>query len=146
MSAASEDHRHSHTTSHVFMALVAAILAAVAAYLWLTDGPAPLNWPVIFPATSTSPSAPAPSAPAVRTQAIVQPSAPLAGDDPAPVPAPVAARPLTPEAALTAPQAVANPPPPSPQTGALDPQVAADAAAVGMTSRIRPADPAPAGQ
>jgi hypothetical protein len=134
MSTADREHHHPHGASfgHIVLGLVAGALALIAAYLWLTDGAAP----VAISITSTSP---APSSVPVAAAPLDRPAATSVASPPphaqiqavAPTPTPIAA-----ETVQDAP----------PQNGALDPQVAADAAAVGMTARVRPAEPAPPGQ
>jgi len=130
MATAGEERRRSLSAGHIFMGLVAVALGLTAAYLWLTDG---------------NPSRP------FHLQSPAPPAA-VAAIMPAKDPAVVVSRP-TPAAPKPVPQAAPQPAvasapetAPADQTGAVDPQVAADAAAVGMTVRVRPSDPGSPGQ
>jgi hypothetical protein len=160
MSTAGEEHHPRHSAGQVFMALVAGALALIAAYLWLTDGAAPVPLPAAL-APAEPAAAPVSAPPVVAGPAAAPVSAPpvVAGPVDPPVVQAEASHPLQPPArTLTpsptlAPPTVAPPPPrfapvqdDPPQAAPIDPQVAADAAAVGMTARVRPADPAQPGQ
>jgi hypothetical protein len=108
----------------ILLGLLVFILLFGAAYLWLTDGgsqtlslgaPKP---PVVMPASPPTP--------------VAAKLLPLPKAGPAAVkPAPTSASPPEPNAE----------PEPARPAGPVDPQVAADAAATGMTSRVRPVEP-----
>lgn len=126
MSTAGEEHHRSRSAGHIVMGLVAGVLALIAVYLWLTDGSRP--WLAALKPSAPSPAAVAATPPADHSSvALRRPAAPSESAKPVPAPGSVAA---TPDAASLA------------QTGTTDSQVAADAAAAGMTSRLRPNDSA----
>lgn len=131
MSTAGEEHHRSHTAGNLFMGLLAAALALTAAYLWLSDGTRP--WRFTLPAPASPPAAAAAIAPPVN-QSVATTRAP-----------PTPARAIAPVAPAAAPT-TAPVPASADQTAAVAAQVAADAAAVGMTSRVRPSDPPTPGQ
>jgi len=137
---------HSSILLHLLMGLAAALLALAAAYLWLTDED-------VTPISLPEPSA---AAPPSQPSAVPQAAAPTIAVPPASSTAlapPQAAAPVPPQAvaaasvgapasALTAsPSPTADSPTGQAPAQALDPQVAADAAAAGMTTRVRPAPP-----
>lgn len=128
MSTAGEEHHRSHGTGYVLMALLAFALATIAAYLWLSDGNLPWRAILRAPATSSAHVAPA-MGPSMATPARTVLARP-------------ARRPQPNNSAATAPQVEV----PADQSQPVDAQVAADAAAVGMTSRVRPSEPAAPGQ
>ena len=140
MSTVDEEHKPSHTLGHVLMGLVAFALATAAVYLWITDNGRPFS--LSLPFAGPSSVAPAP----------VQPEA-GPGDRSAPperIAPPSPPRPTKTVAQLTGSPPSAGPPAPisrpapspAPLNGEVDPQVASDAAATGMTARARPAPPA----
>lgn len=125
MATVHQEHQPVLTPGHIFLGLLAAALALAAAYLWLTDESAPLPAPVAPPAAVSR-----------------QPPPTLT---PTPKVVARAARPSRPAELATLPPpapAAAAAPVPS-QAAPTDPQVAADAAAVGMTTRVRPPESAP---
>jgi len=130
MSTAGEEHHRSHTAGNLFMGLLAAALALTAAYLWLSDGTRP--WRFTLPAPASPPAAAAIALPV--NQSVATTRAP-----------PTSARAIAPVAPAAAPT-TAPVPASADQTAAVAAQVAADAAAVGMTSRVRPSDPQTPGQ
>ena len=130
MSTAGEEHHRSHTAGNLFMGVLAAALALTAAYLWLSDGTRPWRF---TPPAPASPTAAAAIAPPVN-QSVATTRAP-----------PTSARAIAPVAPAAAPT-TAPVPASADQTAAVAAQVAADAAAVGMTSRVRPSDPQTPGQ
>ena len=128
MSVASEEHhRPQSSAGHVLMALTAGALAVAAAYLWLTDDSAPISLPSMAPSHAVA--------------AMPVDSAPVTAKAPRAIASAVQAE-TAPESAPTA----SAPPRSTPQPEPADAQIAADAAAVGMTSRIRPATSNFAGQ
>jgi hypothetical protein len=121
--------RHpSHVVRHIVLGLIAVGLALVAAYLWFTDGS--IGGLRQTPATARAPI------PQTMTPAMTARPAPVAEP---PVPAQRVADPPVVRPAADAPPSESVPPP----AVSVDPQIAADAAAAGMTSRARPA-PLPA--
>jgi hypothetical protein len=132
MSTAGEEHHRSHGAGHVILGLFALALAATAAYLWLSDGNR--SWPMLLkPAMPSSAAEIAPAAP--QTAAL-----------PARAVLPRTVQRLQPQAQAPAPAPAAEAASPVDPSGPVDAQVAADAAAVGMTSRVRPSQPSTPGQ
>ena len=148
MTTADHEHRESHTLGHLFMGLVAIILAAIAAYLWLTDPAATLRLPLAGSPSSSEPVAAVPLDRPVQTTpptVIERNIAPKLDSAASP---PTVVTPPTAPAAQMAPPPVASAPAAAPAPRATTPaddysngQVAQDAAAVGMTARVRPAQP-----
>jgi hypothetical protein len=135
--AGEEHHRSDHTATHIVMGLVAGALVLAAAYLWLSDGSGPggftlklptLKFPTLQVPTlklpTLAPAAAKVAIPAVRPVVMAQPT-------PAPIRSIRRAKPPVSDAAEGAPA-------PVDRTVSIDAQVAADAAAVGMTTRVRP--------
>lgn len=125
MSAVTSEH-HSASRGHVVMAFVAFVLALAAAYLWLTDGtPAQIRLPSAASFTQTR-ADPAPAAPATKPHRIAHLGAGAAAG----------------QQTLRFSDAEASVEDESPPAaGPPTPQIAIDAAAAGMTARVRPADP-----
>ena len=152
MTTADHEHHESHTLGHLFMGLLAIVLAAIAAYLWLTDPAGTIQLPLAGSASSPAPVAAVPLDRPVQTTppTVVERNTPPKLDTTAPPlsmitppaapPAQMAPPPVAPvptATATAAPAQRAAPPSDSYSNG----QVAQDAAAVGMTARVRPAQP-----
>jgi|GEM_PF-5310220 len=139
MSTADEEHKPSHTLGHVLMGLISGALAVVAVFLWFTDGDHRLSWPLSFAATSSVPSALAVQRPDARSSPRPDSPTRVIARRSQSAPSVAGFAPADPQSIET--QAPA--PSPSPLfNGVVDPQVASDAAATGMTARARPAAPA----
>ena len=123
MSTAGEEHHRSQTARHIVMGLAAGALALTAAYLWLSDGNKPWRFTLRPPAPSPAAAA-AVAPPADHSVVMVRPT-------------PAPARPIR-QAEQPALDAAESASAPVDQAVSVDAQVAADAAAVGMTARVRP--------
>ncbi len=136
MSTTGEEHHRSHTAGHVVMGLAAGALALAAAYLWLSDGTQPWRFTLKLPTLTLKLPALSLKLPALSPTA-AQVAAPIVHPVVVAQPAPSATHRVR-RTERPAPDAVDSAPVSVDQAPSADAQVAADAAAVGMTTRASP--------